>query len=256
MEKVLDLIRKIKSTLGVDESRIKKKLILYFILISVVSISTTLEVILEVSETHFQDKMADSFLKELENKNAVSPDFDATTIDHEVAFEPLRDLRVRMLLLLSVIVINIITALTLFAKDIANPIDALVEGAKKVADGDLTYTLQVHTEDEIGQLAKLINDMNANLQELVVEIRFEMTRLAKAVDTMQSNLQPAIEADIVSDAQQNQKIRLSEINKLQKSARQVNENLQELKDDLAALSMLIDMYKVYQVNTTNQEQEV
>ncbi len=256
MEKIINIFRKFKSILGVDESRIKKKLTLYFILISVVSISTTLEVILEVSESHFQDKLSASFIEAMSQQIEIDKSFTPSAIDREIAFNPLNDLRVRMLLLLLVIVVNIITALTLFSKDIANPIDNLVEGAKKVADGDLTYTLQVHSEDEIGQLAKLINDMNANLQELVVEIRFEMTRLAKSVDQMQENLKPAIEVDLVSDAKENNIIHLSKISRLQQSAKDVEKNLQELKDDLAALSMLIDMYKVYQVNTTNQEQEV
>lgn len=249
-------IRKLKSILGVDESRIKKKLILYFILISVVSLTISLEVILEVSETPLRKKMSEAYFTELSQHIEIPEDFNHDVINLNKAFSPLNDLRMRMLLLFLVIVVTIGTAFSLFSKDIAEPIDALVEGAKKVADGDLTYTFPAFSEDEIGQLANLINDMNANLQELVVEIRFEMTRLAKAVGQLQDELQPTIDLDIAGAAKAQKSIKLSEIIKLQETAKNINTSLQQLKDDLAALSMLIDMYKVYQVAGANQDQEV
>ena len=249
-------IRKLKSILGVDESRIKKKLILYFILISVVSLTISLEVILEVSETPLRKKMSETYITELSKHIDIPKDFDHTLINLNEAFDPLNDLRMRMLLLFLVIVITIGTAFSLFSKDIAEPIDALVEGAKKVADGDLTYTFPVFSEDEIGQLANLINDMNANLQELVVEIRFEMNRLAKAVGELQSDLTPVLEIDVAAAAREKKSIKLSEIIQLQETAKNISASLQQLKDDLAALSMLIDMYKVYQVAGANQDQEV
>ena len=248
--------RKLKSILGVDESRIKKKLILYFILISVVSISISLEVILEVSETPLRTHISESYIAELSRHIDIPEDFNPDQIDLNRAFDPLNDLMIRMLLLFLVIIITIGTAFSLFSKDIAEPIDALVEGAKKVADGDLTYTFPTFSEDEIGQLANLINDMNANLQELVVEIRFEMNRLAKAVNTLQEDLRPAVELDLAAAARDKKAVKLSEIVMMQNKARGVSENLQQLKDDLAALSMLIDMYKVYQVAGANQDQEV
>jgi len=256
MEPIRKLIKKTKSILGVQESRIKKKLTLYFILISIVSISISLEVILEVGEKPFQKKISESFIAEMKNHIDIDESFDISKLNLDDAFHPLFDLRIRMILLFLVIIGTIITAFSLFAKDIANPIDALVEGAKKVADGDLTYTIPVLSEDEIGQLSRLINDMNANLQELVVEIRFEMKRMVKVVDTMQEGLKESVEDDILSEAANTRKIRVSKIKRMQENSRQAYKNLYDLKEDLSALTMLIDMYKVYQVHSTNQDQEV
>ncbi|MES0489892.1 MAG: HAMP domain-containing protein [Leptospirales bacterium] len=256
MEILRKFVKKTKSILGVDESRIKKKLILYFILISTVSISISLEVILEVSETPFREKLAKSILSEVQTHLPDGQILNEIPINMDKAFEPLEYLRIRMILLFLVIIGTIITAFSLFSKDIATPIDELVEGAKKVADGDLTYTIPVLSDDEIGQLARLINDMNANLQELVVEIRFEMKRMVGIVDELRTQLAPTFEVDLVSEAVKNRTIKISKIKKVQNVAKEVDKNLNELKEDLAALTMLIDMYKVYQVTTTNQDQEV
>ena len=256
MEVLRNFVKKTKSILGVDESRIKKKLILYFILISTVSISISLEVILEVSEAHFREKVAESLLTEVQSHLPEDLKLHEIPIDMNKAFEPLNNLRIRMILLFLVIIGTIITAFSLFSKDIATPIDELVEGAKKVADGDLTYTIPVLSEDEIGQLARLINDMNANLQELVVEIRFEMKRMVQIVDDLRTQLAPTFEVDLVSEAIEHRKIKVSKIKNVQNVAKEVDKNLHDLKEDLAALTMLIDMYKVYQVTTANQDQEV
>ncbi|MDH4199685.1 MAG: HAMP domain-containing protein [Spirochaetia bacterium] len=242
-----------KSLVGIDESRIKKKLMIYFILISIASISISLEVILEVSEQNFRTKLSNSYIKTLKKSVELPESFDPAKLDLNSAFQPLNDLRVRMLLLFLVILSTIVISFSLFSKDIAEPIDSLVDGAKKVADGDLTYTLHIYRDDEIGQLAKLINDMNANLQELVVEIRFEMNRFVKIIGDMEESLQTALQDDIVSMAVNKKTIELSKIKNLQKSTHDMKNRLKLLKEDLSALSMLIDMYKVYQVSTPNSE---
>lgn len=228
---------------------------IYFILISFASISISLEVILEVSESEFRHKISESYFNNLKKHVEISGDFDINTLDMDEAFQPLNDLRVRMLLLFLVILTTIAIAFSLFSKDIATPIDSLVEGAKKVADGDLTYSLQIYREDEIGQLAKLINDMNANLQELVVEIRFEMNRFMKIVSDMEDTLKSALQDDIVAMAKDNKSIGISQLKKIQTASTDIQGRLKLLREDLSALSMLIDMYKVYQVNT-NQHSEV
>lgn len=246
----------LKSLLGINESRIKKKLMIYFILISIASISISLEVILEVSEKNFRAKISKSYLSTLEEQIKVPESFDPSKIDLKKAFAPLDELRIRMLLLFLVILTTIGISFSLFSKDIAKPIDSLVDGAKKVADGDLTYTLQIYRNDEIGQLAKLINDMNANLQELVVEIRFEMNRFTHIVSDMENALNTALADDIVTDAAHKKSIGISRIKNLHKASSDIVGRLKLLKEDLSALSMLIDMYKVYQVNTANQEEVV
>jgi len=246
----------IKTLIGVDGSRVKKKLTIYFLLISIVSISISLEVILEVSEQKFRHKLSASYLEALKVQIDIPETFNENQLNMDVAFKPLNELRVRMLLLFLVILITIVAAFSLFSKDIAMPIDSLVDGAKNIADGDLTYTLQIHRDDEIGQLAKLINDMNANLQELVVEIRFEMNRFTKIVADMEESIKLALQDDIVGQARDNKSIGISQIKKLHKASLDIQSRLRLLKDDLSALSMLIDMYKVYQVNSSNQNEVV
>lgn len=56
-------------------------------------------------------------------------------------------------------------------KLITGPLFKGVDLAKAMSEGDLTQTMAVDQEDEIGVLAKSLNEMTANLREMFVEIR-------------------------------------------------------------------------------------
>lgn len=64
-------------------------------------------------------------------------------------------------------------------KAIATPIRELVEVAGKVADGDLTQSVRVRTEDEVGMLGRAFNDMTLQLRRSQEEL-LEHERLATA----------------------------------------------------------------------------
>ncbi len=52
-----------------------------------------------------------------------------------------------------------------FAKDLSNPIFALISGAQKVAKGDFHHIVKVDTEDEMSDLAGTFNDMVKSLKQ-------------------------------------------------------------------------------------------
>ncbi|MEO2002932.1 MAG: ATP-binding protein, partial [Candidatus Poribacteria bacterium] len=64
-------------------------------------------------------------------------------------------------------------------KAIATPIRELVEVAGKVASGDLTQSVRVRTEDEVGMLGRAFNDMTLQLRRSQEEL-LEHERLATA----------------------------------------------------------------------------
>lgn len=242
---------------GADQSRIKKKLMLYFLLISIVSISVSIELVWEVSEKPFRDKLTHAFFTEFQaaykKENGITLSLPVEDIDQHKALAELDDLRIRMLLLTAVVVGNIFTAFALFSKDIARPIDALVEGAKKVSDGDLTAEVEVLTQDEIGQLAQLINDMNINLQELIMEIRHEMERLGSKIGDVRVQLKEFNDQDTIKQAIQQKTMSLKALKKVVAGHDKIGEVLEDMVLDLDSLTALIDMYKVYQITHTEEE---
>ena len=51
-----------------------------------------------------------------------------------------------------------------------------------------TVTVPIMTNDEIGQIAKLINTMNVNLQDLIMQIRQEISRHRHKIEEASKNL--------------------------------------------------------------------
>ena len=109
-------------------SRLKRKLLLYFILISVVSISVSAEIIFEMSSHRFQHSILDNYTRQLAKQFTPDELSDVRkNIDEEYIFEPIYNLRNRMILLLLVVSISIMFAFYLFTKDIVSPMDGMVE---------------------------------------------------------------------------------------------------------------------------------
>jgi methyl-accepting chemotaxis protein len=76
--------------------------------------------------------------------------------------------------------INVLTIVTvllsglvalLVSRSITRPLIAAVEVAKRVADGDLTTEVAVDSADEIGELMTALKVMNANLLDIVGQVR-------------------------------------------------------------------------------------
>lgn len=262
LEQYRQLVRKFEQIVGIGVSRIKRKLVLYFILISIVSISVSFEIILEVSESHFRNQIAVRIEEVYKNKfknhhlDSTKNENDATLLlnSNETGniFDPLDNLRIRIFLLIAVIIGTIITAFSLFSRDIAHPIDVLVAGARKLADGDLTTQIPVLSDDEIGDLGNLINDMNINLQELIVNIRYEMKRMSDQITQLESDSAGMLNVEDLEDAIHNRRIKITDFKALHENRNHAIGLMANMKYDLDALSDLVNMYKVYRVGQDSE----
>lgn len=227
-------------------SRLKKKLLLYFILISIVSISVSAEIILEMSSTRFQQSIQENIHKELAAQ--LEPSELASIqkkMDAENIFAPVVNLRNRMILLLIVVSISIIVAFYLFTKDIVRPMDGMVEATKKIADGDLTVMVPVLSEDEIGQLAGLINDMNVNLQDMIMQLRQEITRHMEQIIKASFKVGEIIRDDLTDRALDEKKISMREFRTMIKIGKEVDQILETMSGEMFALQKFVNMYKTY-----------
>jgi diguanylate cyclase (GGDEF)-like protein len=103
----------------------------------------------------------------------------AATIPSSVAYRTLEESRGRLLrvglpALLVILLVNVIAA-----RGMLRPIQLLLEGAKRVAQGDLEVFLPVHGRDEISNLTRAFNDMTRRLREgrqSLEEARDELAR--------------------------------------------------------------------------------
>ncbi|WP_415774043.1 methyl-accepting chemotaxis protein [Paraburkholderia sp. J8-2] len=68
----------------------------------------------------------------------------------------------------------------LLVRAISAPLNRAVELAQGVADGDLTQSIAVHSNDEAGQLIAALQTMNTRLQQIVADVRLGTDAIAAA----------------------------------------------------------------------------
>ena len=79
--------------------------------------------------------------------------------------------------IVSIIIIILIAAFVLvfmsskFSKTITNPIEALNNGVKQIARGDLSYTVRVDSKDELEDLAESVNMMSSDLKKYMQSLK-------------------------------------------------------------------------------------
>ena len=81
------------------------------------------------------------------------------------ALAPIRDQLVRVALLIGVGLLVAILAGTMLARRMLIPITALRTGARRLGAGDFSHRIEVHTHDELEELADQFNSMAGQLQE-------------------------------------------------------------------------------------------
>ena len=88
-----------------------------------------------------------------------------TADDAEEAFAELGRLKTRVLWVFTLVLLVMLSAVYVFAASLVRPLDGLVKGARRVAEGDLDVDLPSDRGDEIGYLSRVFNDMVVRLQE-------------------------------------------------------------------------------------------
>lgn len=240
-----------------EASRLKRKLTLYFLLISIVSISVSAEIILEFSSGRFKSGIKESVIKDInsdiprEHRAAI-----AKSIDKIDTFEPIVDLRNRMILLLLVVFACIVGAFFMFTRDIVSPMEGIVDATKKIADGDLTVSVPIMSDDEIGQIARLINEMNVNLQDMIMQIRQEINRHKLKILEASDKMNEFIQYDSVGNIIENKKMKVSEFRNMIGLSADVMKLLENMMVDLSALETFVKMYKTYAVSTEIEQLEI
>ncbi len=89
----------------------------------------------------------------------VSPDVSADLVEHIL-------LKVRVMLGNLLLAIGLV--MMLFTKRIMFPLELIIEGTRAMSVGDFSTTLPEQSKDELGELARHINELNANEQELIL----------------------------------------------------------------------------------------
>ena len=75
-------------------------------------------------------------------------------------------------------VVTLVALLLVFRKAIFNPLQILIDGSRRVArDGDFSHRIQLHTQDEVAELAGAMNATNDRFQRIREELDKEIEDL-------------------------------------------------------------------------------
>ncbi|MDC2866812.1 methyl-accepting chemotaxis protein, partial [Bacillus sp. BP-3] len=77
---------------------------------------------------------------------------------------------------------------------ITKPLKQLVVSSHKISEGDLTETIEIRSNDEIGQLGKGFNEMAGSLRELISRINSSAGHVAAASEELTASVRQASEA--------------------------------------------------------------
>ncbi|GLC89304.1 methyl-accepting chemotaxis protein [Lysinibacillus piscis] len=72
-------------------------------------------------------------------------------------------------------------------KAIIRPINRLKDSAVTISNGDLTETVAIQSNDEIGQLGQAFNDMQGNLRDIIQKIEFNAEEVASSAEQLTAN---------------------------------------------------------------------
>jgi len=133
-------------------SKLEFRLINYFLLIAFAAILIGIEFYFEMDSAHGKDICN---IPEQQSFSSGIPEGN-----------PLEDLRNKILIMFMLLSIVVAIVLTMFIKNITNPISKMVIVSRSINDGDLSQTIVIDQHDEIAEVGEAINELASNLQEI------------------------------------------------------------------------------------------
>lgn len=132
-------------------------MIIYFLLIGSASLLMGVEFLFDTHGPELKDNLFSNFEKISQNQ-----------MDIDQLFVPVEKLRNKALLIIAVIMVVMIIVLTMFIKNITEPLQHMIESSKEISKGDLSQTIHIQSTNELADLGHVINEMSSNLQEIIL----------------------------------------------------------------------------------------
>jgi HAMP domain-containing protein len=89
-------------------------------------------------------------------------------ISREQVLAPIDRLRSKAILMVAIVMVVMLIVLTMFIKNITEPLQHMIQLSRKISAGDLSQTVRVDANNELADLGHVINEMASNLQEIIL----------------------------------------------------------------------------------------
>lgn len=139
------------------KSSLNRTMIIYFLLIGFASCLIAGEFIFDVHSKELRSELIRNFER-----------LQAGETQPDTAFQPIQALRNKALLMVGLFLVVVLILLTMFIKNITEPLQHMIEVSKLIAAGDLSQTVTIRAKNELAEMGATINELTSNLQEMIL----------------------------------------------------------------------------------------
>lgn len=136
---------------------LQRTMIVYFLMISFASFLLAGEFFFDVHSKELRSKLTQNF--ERLSKGEIQTD---------AAFQPIQALRNKTVLMLVLLLVVVLILLTMFIKNITEPLQHMIDASKLIAAGDLSRTVSISAKNELAEMGGTVNELTSNLQEMLL----------------------------------------------------------------------------------------
>ncbi len=136
---------------------LQRTMIIYFLLIGFASLLVGVEFLVETQSSTLREEIL-SNLKQYSEKK----------ITEDALLKPIDRLRSKAILMIVIVLFVMVIVLMMFIKNITEPLQHMIEVAKKISKGDLSQSIEITSNNELSELGNVINEMSSNLQEITL----------------------------------------------------------------------------------------
>lgn len=141
----------------ITKNNLQRTMIIYFLLIGFASMLVGVEFIVDTQSGELRETLLSNFSQ-----------YTCGEIGAEAVFTPIVKLRNKAILMVAIILVVMIIILTMFIKNITEPLQHMIEISQSISKGDLSRTVAIDSQNELAQLGNVINEMSSNLQEITL----------------------------------------------------------------------------------------
>lgn len=183
--------------------KLQTRLLNYFLLIAFAAMLIGVEFYFEMSRADITDQICSA----------------STAVDADGVSDPLGNLRNKIVIMFGILTVVVAIVLTMFIRNITAPLQKMADVAAEINEGNLSLTVPIETQDEIGEVGAAINELTSNLQEVASMTCMSATHVLEELTTL---LDKATSGKQVEESQ----------------AREVKSSLQSLIDFVDSFTLL------------------
>lgn len=123
--------------------------------------------------------------------------------DESEAYSPISRFKYRAITVVVICIVGVVFISLFVSRGIINPIILLVNGMKRIAEGDLNFRVKSHLKDELGELTASFNHMTDDIKDSREKLLKLKKDLEERKEYLESILKNANELIFTLDAQRN-----------------------------------------------------